>query len=718
MWALAGCGRDCAAERPREPSPPPPTPAAPQPRGGTGLTFPLAPPSPSALAAVPVFTGLELARPVFLTFAPGRPGRLYVVEQAGRILAFDRRDDVRDHEVFLDISDRVRMRHDEEGLLGLAFHPRHAENRKIYVYYSASNPRRVVLSEMTVEPGGRHVEPASEDVLLEIEQPWGNHNGGMIAFGPDGYLYVGLGDGGAAGDPLDAAQDPTNLLGKILRLDVDSDEPGYRIPTDNPFVGRGRAGRPEIYAFGLRNPWRFSFDRQTGALWCGDVGQDEVEEIDLIHKGGNYGWRRNEGTRPFRSSDHDTDEPPVPPVVEYGRDQGESVTGGYVYRGTSMPAFRGAYLYGDYVTGTVWALHFDGKRVVSNDVVARVPSLASFGEDADGEIYALGLEGTIYRFQARSSDDAGRAFPTRLSETGLFEDTRTLAPSPSLVPYDVNTELWSDGAHKRRWLALPAGESIDFDAEQAWSFPTGTVTVKHFELQLEPARPDSRTRLETRVMVHERYGWAGYSYRWNEAQTDAELVTAPRYETYVVREDGRDSPRHWYFPSGSDCLRCHTPKYGEVLGIRTRQLNRIGPGGKNTLADWNERGMFRTDIGDPSRYPAHPAIDDARASVDARARAYLDVNCAICHHRGGPAPGSIDMRVQTALPDMNLVGVRSEEALGLPAERRLAPGHHASSSVWQRMRRRDRASMPPLATYVSDEAASEVIARWIDEMPS
>lgn len=674
-----------------------------------GFAFPLEPASPTALVAVPAFPSLRFTLPVLLTHAPGDPEHLYVVEQDGRVLRFPSRPDAAQDEVevFLDLRERVRREHTEEGLLGLAFDPGYATNGYLYVYYSASRPRRTQLSRL-VARAASHADPASERVLLPIEQPYGNHNGGWIGFGPDGDLYVSVGDGGAAGDPHDNAQDLGTLLGAMLRLRVGPGIDTYAIPPGNPFAGTPGA-RPEIFAYGLRNAWRCSFDRQTGALWCGDVGQDAIEEIDVVTAGGNYGWNLREGTHPYARGE--ARGPLVDPVAEYGHDQGVCITGGYVYRGSRLADFRGTYLYGDFVAGRVWALDLDGTTVRGHAEVARVLALASFGEDAQGEVYAVSLDGSIYGFEASDATVAERRFPTRLSQTGLFTDTAALAPSPALLPYDVAVPLWSDGADKRRWLFVPPGERATYHPTEAWQFPVGTITVKHFERPGDPGHP--ARRLETRVMIHERRGWAGYAYRWDDAQTDATLVTSPVVAEHVLPGGAR---ARWSYPSGADCLRCHTPGYGQALGLRTRQLAGT-PEGRALVQALVERDQLAGAPQDLATLPAHPALTDEAAPVLARARAYLDVNCAPCHHPGGPAPGGLDLRVDTPLPETALVAVAPEERVGPHDERRVAPGDHTHSSLWLRMGIRDaRGQMPPLASLRADEGARALVARFIDAL--
>jgi hypothetical protein len=345
-----------------------------------------------------VFADLELTRPVFLTHAGDGSDRIFVVEQPGRIRVFTRKKTA-PAGLFLDITSQVNSGPNEAGLLSVAFHPSFASNSRLFVYYTTGNLRSRV-SEFTVSADGNSANAASEQVLLEVDQPAGNHNGGQLAFGPDGYLYIGLGDGGGSGDRFGNAQDRTTLLGAILRVDIDAAPGGYAVPSDNPFVGNDHGWREEIWAWGLRNPWRFSFDRLTGELWTGDVGQNAWEEVDLIEPGQNYGWNRMEGFHCFRPTSECDRDGLALPVVEYGHGQGRSITGGYVYRGP-QPLLRGLYLYGDFVSRRIWGLRYDGGEVVTNEQLVIAPSgISSFGEDEQGEVYVLGLDGTIYLLQA------------------------------------------------------------------------------------------------------------------------------------------------------------------------------------------------------------------------------------------------------------------------------------------------------------------------------
>ena len=338
------------------------------------------------------FKDLQFELPTFLTWVPDGSGRLVVTEKTGNIYAFANDPAVRqDQRVkILDARETVgRLKlANEEGLLGFAFDPNFANNRFVYLHHTAHKPRRGQIVRYKMQSESLAIDPQSREVLLEVRQPWGNHNGGMIAFGSDGYLYIAFGDGGSAGDPKNSGQDLSTLLGAILRIDVSRQAKNkrYAIPEDNPFVGQAGA-RDEIYAYGLRNVWRFSFDRKTKQLWAADVGQNAFEEIDLITKGGNYGWRAREGFKPFKKGKKRKDM--IDPVWAYPRKEGMSVTGGYVYRGKNISSLQGAYVFGDYVSSKVWALwqNEETGKLIQHKLIGDGKNPASFGEDENGEIY-------------------------------------------------------------------------------------------------------------------------------------------------------------------------------------------------------------------------------------------------------------------------------------------------------------------------------------------
>lgn len=366
--------------------------------------------TPLALQPVRVFGELEIDRPIVVTYANDGSNRLFVASQKGKIHVFDNDPDVEEDEIFLDISSRVVYNDDknEEGLLGFAFHPEFKVNGEIYLYYTTTKkPLTSLVSKFTVSKDDPNkIDPKSEVELMQIPQPYWNHNGGTIAFGPEGCLYIALGDGGKGGDPHQNGQNLETWLGSILRIEVDhlSGDQKYAIPADNPFVNNKKA-MPEIYAYGLRNVWRMAFDRKTGQLWAGDVGQKLWEEIDIIVKGGNYGWNVREGLHAYEGyTDSDKTADMIDPIWEYHHDIGKSITGGLVYRGKQFPELEGAYVYGDYVSGKIWALwyDFDKKKVIANRPISTPDNLPmmSFGEDADGEIYFTTPFGAIFGFES------------------------------------------------------------------------------------------------------------------------------------------------------------------------------------------------------------------------------------------------------------------------------------------------------------------------------
>jgi glucose/arabinose dehydrogenase len=339
------------------------------------------------------FSSLTFSKPLDLQSPQDGTNRIFVAEKGGVIKSFDNIDATEVVSTFLDISNKTATA-SELGLLGFAFHPDYKTNGFLYVTYTPSESLAVVSRFKVSETDANFVEEASETILLEIAQPETNHNGGQLAFGPDGYLYIASGDGGGTGDPDGNAQNLETLLGKILRIDVDNQDGGlnYAIPTDNPFVENENA-RGEIYAYGLRNPWRFSFDNQTNTIWTADVGQDELEEIDLIVKGGNYGWNILEGTSCYQETECDATDL-IAPLYEYGHSNNDkSVTGGYVYRGNEIPTLKGYYIYGDFISGRIWAIDQAGNNKL---LIETGLSISSFGIDENNELYLCSFDGKIY----------------------------------------------------------------------------------------------------------------------------------------------------------------------------------------------------------------------------------------------------------------------------------------------------------------------------------
>ena len=652
----------------------------------TTCTAPERPPSGAAIAWERVFPELSFEQQTVLLQAPGDDSRWFVGEQAGRIVSFANEPTVSETTTVLDISDRVSLG-SERGLLGIAFDPDFPKTPHVYVRYTGAGPQSR-LSRFTSEDGGLTFAADSEEQLLTLDQPYGNHNGGDVHFGPDGMLYLAFGDGGDKGDPLGNGQNADNWFSTLLRIDVHGGSP-YVVPDDNPFAGGG--GAPEIWAYGLRNPWRFSFDRATGALWTGDVGQRELEEVDLVQKGGNYGWSVMEGTQCYEAKSCD-DSGLIPPIAEYDHSWGESVIGGFVYRGQDLPDLRGVYVYADYISGWTWGVFWDEEGAPDPQLIGQAEGVlvTTFGQDLQGELYVSDRTGGIYKMVAAKAS-SGDPFPQLLSETGCF-DTSTL------IPYGVHVELWSDGADKIRWMALPEGETIDL--EDDWNLPAGTVLIKEFHVE--------GTLVETRLLVrHEDGGWAGYPYRWLEDGSDAVLVTPG--------DDVSVGETSWRVPSQSQCVACHTDAAGRSLGLETAQLNGdfTYPNGRvaNQLVTLAHIGVLEGDLpDDPAELDAFSDTD----TLDERARAYLHVQCAHCHQPGAPSQSSLDLRWHTPLAETAACDVPPEQGdLGVSDARLLAPGEPDRSILLLRMESTGVERMPDVGTAVVDTDGTSLIREWI-----
>jgi len=692
----------------------------------------LAGPAPTSIAVIesplPVaFPNLTFNNAVGLYQVPGDDSRWFVLEQGGSVRVFDNVQNVANHTEYIGVS--VTIGGGEGGLLGLAFHPDFRTNGEVFLSYTfddpADNPDQGLQSYISrftaANPDDSTLPNTSREDLLVLDQPASNHNGGGIAFGPDGYLYIGFGDGGGGDDQYLNAQNTDTLLGSMLRLDVDNVPIGasYGIPPDNPFAassGCGDAGCREIYAWGLRNPWRWSFDRQTGDLWLGDVGQGQLEEVDRIERAGNYGWPEREGTRNYCPSPHVCGFAGlIDPVTEYGRSLGITVTGGYVYRGAAIPELQGRFLFGDHDSGRIWAIQYDNQgnalpidqlELANNTSL----SISSFGEGNDGELYVLDRGGNGRIHQIVQSSGTGTSNPPArlLSATGCVEPGNPSQPTVGMIPFDINVAFWSDNALKQRWMALPDGQTIAVGDDGDWSFPEGSVLMKHFRL--------GGTLIETRLLKHHEGGeWAGYTYEWNDAGTDATLVIGGKSKTI--------DDQQWYFPSGSDCLRCHTQSAGRSLGSETAQMNRdvVYPGtGRRAyqLTTLDAIGLFDGPLGGlPDDHARLPDPDDTDNDVTDRARAYLHVNCAQCHRPNGPVPVNIDFRYDTAFAETNLCDVAPTRGdVGIANARRLAPGEPQRSEMLARMSRRDAVAMPPLASNIADPLGVGLIEDWIESL--
>lgn len=666
------------------------------------------------------WSGLRFDAPTFLTQAPGDDARWYEVERGGKVRSF--LASATTAAEMRDLVDIGVSQDGEGGLLSLAFHPRWQTNHEAYLSYTRSSRAGDPPSPASCNLGGTTVFTSvvarfrsaddgvtlgAADEILRLGQPFSNHNGGNIGFSPiDGMLYIGFGDGGAGNDPCVSGQDPTTKFGKMLRIDVNAAAGRYGIPADNPFATSATAEKA-TWSTGLRNPWRWSFDRVAGDLWLGDVGQNTWEEIDRVVKGGNYGWNVCEGLHKRGSTTERCETPGLQdPILEIGRAEAQSITGGYVYRGSAMPSLVGTYIFGDFGSGDVWALTYDSENKPTRKLLLNVGrgTLVSFAQGNDGEIYTVQISGVVSKLVA-SGAAAPDTFPKLLSETGCVDPADPSRPAAGVIPYDVVSPLWSDGARKERFLAIPDATTITVGANNDWDLPVGTVTMKTFSI-------DSR-RIETRLfMRHDDGGWAGYTYEWNDAGTDATLLPA-----------GKSKPvgdQIWSYPSRTQCIQCHSTAAGGTIGLETWQLNRtvVYPSTNrisNALATLDHIGMFSAPIGDPSTLPklSDPAGSDP---IDARARSYLHANCSHCHRPEGGGQGTLDLRFGQSFEATATCNADVTQGNVGAGSKIIVPGSPATSVLSLRFHANDSKRMAPVAVSLLDPVGSNVIDGWIGSL--
>ncbi len=732
-----------------------------------GLALPATPP-PTAIQLAPAFGALAFNQPICVASPPGDTHRLFVVERAGTIrLVPDVTAALPASQVFLDLPALLATRgeflpnHSQYGLVGLAFHPNHALNGRFFVFYSVSIGGVVHerLARFTTLPGDPDTaDPGSEVVLIQQRDDIGDHLGGDLHFGPDGYLYVSVGDEGGQHDSSHNSQRiDGEFFSAILRLDVDklpgNPEPNlhpsvprdggvarYSVPADNPFVTANptvsfngvelSAGsvRTEFWAVGFRNPWRFSFDPATGELWCGDVGQYAYEEINVVVGGGNYGWAFREAAHPgSRAGDAPTGFTSLDPLYEYaqgnGLYEGRSVTGGLVYRGTRFASLTGAYLFADWVSGNVWSLRRTagpGGPGVDVQRLAGEGGITAFGTDpSNGDVLLVDYDGNrLLRLTVETPVDT---FPATLSATGLFADLADLSPGPGVLPYEPNLRFWSDHADKRRWFVMPdVASRIGWARDDAWTFPAGMIWVKHFDLQLERGNPATARRIETRVLVKTADGSYGVSYHWNDAQTEATLVPDGGLDLVLdVLEGGIPIQQSYRIPSRGQCLVCHTPQAGHALSFNTRQLHRDGQFahlGGNQIRLLHEAGYFSNDPESPALLPRFVRPDETQFPLATRVRSYLAVNCMNCHRAGGTAPPTWDARPELTMAQTGIVNGHANNDGGDPANRLVVPGDPAHSVILGRLAAANGFTrMPPVGSSLPDPDGIALLTQWIQE---
>lgn len=672
-----------------------------------------------------------LKNPVHIIASPHKD-EIWITELCGRILS-----------LATPYSDSPEIIAELEGeVWSLAFHPDFEKNGRLFATMvkgeTTSREHVVSVIELAYDLDRSRMKDAVPRTLLSF-RGYG-HVGGALEFGRDGLLYIATGDSGnseGTGAGYETGQDLSDLLGAILRIDVDHTEPGreYGIPADNPFVNQTNA-RPEIWAYGLRNPWKMTRDLSGDRFWVADVGEESWESVFLVSRGDNCGWPLYEGSHPFRLEGLRGPTPAIPPVLEHSHSQMQAIVGGRIIENCRFPELNGTYLYGEHATGAVFAARRgqQPKEYAATLLAKSRFLLTGFCIDRAGEILAITLDGKLCRLEPHTSPKNPTEFPQRLSESGLFESLTYYRLKGDLVPYDVNSPLYSDGASKERHFYLPPGENIEFSVRHCWVFPDQTLFVKTFSVEAESA-PGQRRRIETRFLHYSGGDWNGYSYRWNSEQTDAELVSADG-DTFEYSVSGSSNAaaevRQWRFPSRVECMMCHTMGAAYVLGVNTAQLNRPTKWNGhqiNQIELFESLGLFTKPLPRLSHMkgllhssaahtwpclvdPLNPAV-----SLESRARSYLHANCAHCHRYLGGGNSSMWLNYDAKPDEMRLMDVEPlHGSWGLDGARIVAPGSPDRSVLLHRMNSLGRERMPRIGSRVIDQEGVQLIRDWISNI--
>lgn len=738
-------------------------------QGNNTLNLPADLPAASGYTTENALGTLTFNAPIAIASPPGETNRLFVVERGGTIQVVNNLNTTPTKQTFLDLNAVLSATgggtlstSGEQGLLSLAFHPNYAQNGLFYITYdvivndNGTNKTFDRVARFRVsQNNANQADTTTHTPLISQLDEANNHNGGDLHFGADAYLYISVGDEGGANDQYDNARYINkDFFSAILRIDVDQKAGSltpnphsqastsypsavhagtYKIPPDNPFIGvtshNGVAFNPntvrtEIWATGLRNPWRFSFDAPTGRMFIGDVGQDAWEEIDIGTAGGDFGWSYYEGTHNGpRIGSLPGGISYVAPIYEYahgnGNFQGNSVTGGILYRGAKFSDLFEAYLFSDYLSGRIWALR-QSNGTWTNSLLGTDAGIVSMGVDPrNGDaLFANIVQGRITRLVRTGT--TGTNPPAFLSQTGAFSDLATLTPNAGIVAYAPNVAFWSDYAIKTRWFSIPnPSATIDFSKDGTWTFPTGAVWIKHFDLETVRGDPNSRRRLETRFIVKTSSGSYGITYKWRSDNSDADLVAEDGLDEVInVQVNGNPTTQTWHYPSRNECRTCHTAVAGHALSFNTRQLNRSSSyGGQvlNQIQYLSDSGYFSSPVTGVNNLPAFAQATDTSQSLEWRARSYFAVNCVQCHQPGGAALGNWDARSITPTDSANLINGMLADNRGDPLNKFLVPGDTGHSMALKRIQGAGVPRMPPLATNELDPDDIQLLTDWITQ---
>lgn len=673
-----------------------------------------APDPPAPYKIVPAFPQLHFTKPTCLEELPNAD-RLLVTEIGGKVFTFPKRADVAHADLVIDLA---KIAGGSVSLFDADFHPSFAENRQVFLcYVHPGNGGHTRVSRFTMTRAKPPTMAADSERVI-ITWPNGGHNGGCLEFGKDGYLYISTGDGSGPNPPdgRTTGQDVSDLLGAVLRIDIDrsAGDRAYGVPNDNPFVDLDGA-RPEIWAYGLRNPWKIGIDSVTGNVFAADNGWESWEMVHRIVRGGNCGWPVMEARAVLRSEVEVGPTPIIPPIKDHSHTEANSVIGGPVYRGTKLPDLVGSFIYGDYITGTIWALRAetggegDDSSYAHLTLVDTDQRITSFTEGSRGELYVLDYDytGQIYELAPSGLSDTSADFPRRLSETGLFASVETLQPAPGVVPYTVTVKRWLDGAEAQRWVAIPgAGQvTLGSDAEHRAEYPEGTVFVKHLSL---PGPGDvAAIRLETQLLHFENGVWNPYSYLWDEDGKDATLVHSIGAHRTVKFPGGgtRQLERTWRVSATNECRLCHNAGSGFVLGFVPNQL-------EPQLASLHAQRVIGNS---PPVSAGQKLVDphDRVQDLNDRARSYLHANCSMCHHPGGNAIVSFYLTRELPFDKLNTNKGTGIGTFGLRNARLIVPGDPFRSVLMYRMSKLGYARMPYIGSQVVDGAGMALVAEWI-----